>query len=313
MAAMLEPADALKFDPTAGRVIRTPPGRGYGYWVGGHKVSYDPESGLFALFYRERAPLEFGRGGSCVVALSTDGVDFSTVWTADKSELASGSIEVGHVVRHDDSEWRLYVSYERAKTSVWRIDVITADHPANFVAQSRRTVLEPGDFGIAWIKDPWILRDEDGAYDLYAAVPARSAPRVEGAVVTAGSIDATVLAHSDDGFYFPTIEYVFEAAGDDSWHGRRGRLDSLFPFGDGLVGTYSGGRTMYDNYEEWCGLVQSPDGRSISRIPTPGPWVVSPHGCVRYVWGLVVEGRTFFYYEYTTEDGSHDLRVVIID
>lgn len=305
-------ADALAFDPTHGTVIRTPAGRGYGYWVGGHKVSYDPHSGLFALFYRERAPLELGRGGSCAVALSTDGIDFSTVWTADKADFDATSIEVGHVVRHDPGEWRLYVSYERAVSRQWRIDMIAADQPANFIAQTRRTVLEPGDYGLTMIKDPWVIRGEDGSYDLFAAVPARTGPTVRGDVITAGPIDATVVAHSADGVYFPTLEYVFEAAGDDSWHGRRGRLDCLFPYEGGWAGTFSGGRTMYDNYEEWCGLVTSPDRRTITRVPTPGPWVVSPHGCVRYVWGLVVGGKVYFYYEHTREDGSHDLRVSVV-
>ena len=57
--------DTLTFDPTEGTVIRTPPGVGYGYLVGGHKVSHDPVSGLFVLFARSRTPLEHGRGGNC--------------------------------------------------------------------------------------------------------------------------------------------------------------------------------------------------------------------------------------------------------
>ena len=56
---------ALQFDPGEATVVRTPPGVGYGYWVGGHKVSFDEASGTFALFYRERTPLEAGRGGVC--------------------------------------------------------------------------------------------------------------------------------------------------------------------------------------------------------------------------------------------------------
>ena len=89
------------FDPSAGTVIRTPPGTGYGYWAGGHKISHDPVSGTFALFYRERTPLEQGRGGRCAVALSDDGVVFEDVWRASKDEFNASSIEVGHCVRHD--------------------------------------------------------------------------------------------------------------------------------------------------------------------------------------------------------------------
>ena len=76
------PAWLERFDPNEGAVIRTPPGTGYGHWVGGHKVSHDPVSGTFALFYRERTPLEKGRGGRCAVALSDDGLVFEDVWRA---------------------------------------------------------------------------------------------------------------------------------------------------------------------------------------------------------------------------------------
>ena len=115
---MDNPAKELAFDPSEGTVIRTPPGHGYGYWVGGHKASHDPDTGTFAIFYRERHPLEKGRGGTCAVALSTDGVEFTDVWRADKAELAASSIEVGHPVRIPEGEWRLYISYEIAGSPV---------------------------------------------------------------------------------------------------------------------------------------------------------------------------------------------------
>ena len=62
-------ASSLKFDPTKGHVIRKPLGTGYGFWVGGHKVTYDAESGFFIIFYRVRTPLEKGRGGSVIQQL----------------------------------------------------------------------------------------------------------------------------------------------------------------------------------------------------------------------------------------------------
>jgi hypothetical protein len=305
--------DVPRFDPSDGTVIRHPPGKGYGYWVGGAKVSFDPASGTFALFYREREPLERGRGGRCLVAISTDGVAFDDVWEATKAELASSSVEVGHVVRHDASEWRLYLSYEREVQRTWRIDVLRAASPGDFDAQHRRTVLEPGHFGLPWIKDPWVNRTADGGYRLYCAVPSRREPNVEGNVVWARPEDATVLAESADGLYFPSIEYVYEPPGDDSWHGHRGRVDARFPYRGSWLATFSGGRTMYDQYEERCGLMASPDERSFVVLDTGGPWLESPHGCVRYVHAIEVGSRLFFYYEYTRADGAHDLRVSIVD
>jgi hypothetical protein len=153
----------------------------------------------------------------------------------------------------------------------------------------------------------------DGRYWLYSAVPGRTAPEVAGNTVFAKPLDASVLAVSDDGLYFPTIEYVFEGTGQDNWHGRRARLGSMFKWEDGWIATWDGGRTFYDNYEEWCGLASSPDGRRFTRISAEEPWVTSPFGSVRYVFGLRVEHRIYFYYEYTREDLSHDLRVATVD
>lgn len=302
-----------RFDPAEGRVIRTPPGTGYGYWAGGHKISHDPASGTFALFYRERTPLEHGRGGECAVALSRDGIEFEDVWRATKAQFNSSSIEVGHCVRHDDSEWRLYVSYEVAGTAVWRIDVLRAPEPAAFSAQERRTVANPTDFGLPWIKDPFIRRDAAGRYLMYAAAPARSGVMVDGSRIHAAPRDAGVLAESDDGLYFPTIQYVFEPPGDDTWQGRRCRLNSVLPWGSGYLAWYDAGRTTYDDYEEWCGLAVSDDGKAFTRISEAGPWTRSPYGCVRYLDAVRVADTVYLYYEYTREDHAHDLRVAAID
>lgn len=306
--------DALAFDPTEGTVIRTPPGTGYGYWVGGHKVSFDPASGLFVLFARSRTPLEHGRGGSCEVAVSEDGLTFDTVWTASKDDLASSSIEVGHPVPDGEGGWRLYVSYERPAQRDWRIDVLEASHPERFDAQHRRTVLQPQQFGLSFIKDPWVIEREPGVVDLFAAVPARRGPAVDGDRVTIADDDATVVTTSQDGRIFRELTYVFEGTGEPTWDGHRGRLDSLFrtKAEDGWVGFYSGGRTMYDNYEEWAGIVTSGDARTFTRVTTDGPFVTSPYGCVRYLWGVPVGDQLHIYYEYTREDRSHDLRVSVV-
>jgi hypothetical protein len=293
----------LHFDPSAATVVRSPQGFGYGNWVGG-KVSFDPVSGVFALFYRERRPLEHGRAGVCGIAVSEDGVVFTDVWTATKDDFAANSVEEGHCVRVGD-EWRCYVSYEMRGTSTWRIDVLRAGRIEDLEVQGRRTVLWPHDYGIPWIKDPFVTFVDDQTW-LYAAVPPRTGPVIDGNVVHAGPLDATVLATSEDGMYFPTIEYVFEAPCDDSWNGRRARLNSVIPWGDGYLATYDGGRTFYDNYEEHAGIAASPDGRVFER--STERWVSAPDGGVRYACAVPARGSTFVYFEYTRPDGSHDMR-----
>ena len=301
--------ERLRFDASEGEVVREPPGAGYGNWVGG-KVSFDPQTRQFVLFYRERRPLEHGRAGRCAVAVSEDGVAFNDVWDASKADFNANSIEEGHCLRVGE-EWFLYVSYEMAGTSTWRIDLLRAPGPGAFETQGRRTILSPSDFDLPWIKDPYVLPVDDELW-LYAAVPAREGAEVTGDVVTAAPMDATVRARSGDGIYFPQIEYVFEAPGDDTWHGRRARLNSVIPWESGFLGLFDGGRTFYDNYEEKAGLAWSEDGSSWTRLETEGPWLTSPYGTVRYVCAVAADDRVHFYYEYTREDGSHDLRVVAV-
>ncbi|MFV2000078.1 MAG: hypothetical protein ACC654_06920 [Acidimicrobiia bacterium] len=301
---MTDSLTTISFDPSESVVVRTPPGVGYGNWVGG-KVSYDDESGRFVLFYRERRPLEHGRAATCGISASEDGITFADVWTATREDFNANSIEEGHCIRFK-GRWMVYVSYEIKGTSMWRIDLLEADDLATIDTQTRRTVLAPQDFGLDWIKDPYLRRMGDEIW-LYAAVPPRSGPRSDGDVVHAAPLDATVLAVSADGRYFPTIEYVFEAPDDDSWHGRRARVNSMIEWNDGYLAMFDGGRTFYDNYEEHAGLATSTDGRSFERLADP--WITSPYGCIRYVCAVDTPRDRFFYFEYTTQDGSHELRV----
>ena len=300
--------DRLRFDPSQGTVVREPEGRGYGYWAGGAKVSFDASSGTFVLFYRQRSPIEKARGGHCAVALSEDGIAFTDVWTSTKEQFAASSIEVGHCLRDPSGEWRLYVSYEVAGAPYWRIDVVRGRTIETLDAQSRRTVLQPFEYGLRSLKDP-VVYLRDGRYYVYMAGPPRRPPVPVSDTLAAFPTEATLLGISDDGLYFPELRYVFEAPNIDAWYGKRARVNSLVPIEGGYLALYDTARTFYDTYEEWCALAWSADGLSFERVPLDEPWVRSPYGCVRYVYGLRVANEVYFYYEYTREDLSHDLRV----
>ena len=121
-----------KFDPNQGKTVLQPEGKGYGYWVGGHNVIYDPQEGKFYLYYRLRKPLGRGRGGRCRIAESEDGVVFKDIWEASKDQIDAESIEVGSLIRDPESGlWRLYLSYQ-PHGRPWRVDLLEADHPRNF-------------------------------------------------------------------------------------------------------------------------------------------------------------------------------------
>ena len=304
--------DYLRFDPPEGTVIREPPGEGYGYWAGGHKVSFDERTNQFVLFYRERTPLEKGRGGRCALATSSDGLEFKDVWTATKDEFAASSIEVGHCVRGLDGRWMFYISYEVAGAGYWRVDLIEAEELSSIEAQGRRTVIQPQAFAQRSLKDP-VVYVRDGIYSVFLAGASTNAPRQEGDTIHVGGGDATFVATSTDGRYFSSIRRVFEPPNSDTWHGRRARINSVIREKDGWLAFYDGGRNFYDTYEEWCGLAWSTDGNTYERIDQAQPWIQSPYGCVRYVYAHDADDRVYFYYEYTREDGSHDLRVSVVD
>ena len=126
---------------------------------------------------------------------------------------------------------------------------------------------------------------------------------------SAWGTETTFLARSEDGFYFPSLKVVFKPTQRDTWDGRRARINAIIDDDGCLLAFYDGGRTCYDTYEEWCGIAWSRGGTNFKRIELDEPWVRSPYGCVRYVCALRQPEATYFYYEFTREDGSHDLRV----
>jgi len=300
-----------KFDPEKGKTVLKPEGEGYGYWVGGHKVVFDPAENKFYLFYRTRKPLGKGRGGGCCVAESIDGVSFTTIWEAAKEQLDALSIEVGTLIQDPSSgNWRLYLSYQ-CTGGVWRIDLIQADHPRNFDAWHHRTVVQPGEFGLASIKDPGVYI-VGGLYYMFANVLARKAWEEDdsGRRTLYGS-DATVLLTSPDGIYFRSLKFVFEPGGGapGEWGRFRSRLNSIIYLPPVYVGFFDGGGSVYDMYEEQSGVAISHDLDHGTRVSADGPWVAGPHGCVRYIDALRVKDEIWYYYEYTLKDKSHELRV----
>jgi hypothetical protein len=256
--------------------------------------------------------LENGRGGRCAVAVGGDGITFEEVWTADKEAFAASSIEVGNPIRSPDGDWRLYISYEVAGARYWRIDLVRGNSLENLNVQGRRTVFQPSDFGFRSLKDP-VVYLRDGRWWVYLAGPARERLSRKAEQVFASPLDATLLGRSDDGLYFSELEWAFEAPGTDTWHGRRARINSVISTDNGWLALYDGGRTFYDTYEEWCGLAWSDDGTRFERLEQEEPWVRSPYGCVRYVFALERPSAIYFYYEFTRVDGSHDLRVSVVN
>ena len=300
-----------RFDPEEGTTVLEPEGTGYGHWVGGHNVVFDPEKQKLYLYYRVRSPLGKGRGAKCRIAESADGFKFHDIWEATKEQLDAESIEVGSLIQDPDSgRWRLYVSYQ-CQNGPWRVDLIEADQPGELNPWHHRTVMQPEEYGLEFVKDPRVYI-VGGQYVVYVNV----SPQTRWVEEESGwrhplGGDATGLMTSPDGIYFSNFRYMFEPGrgAPGEWGHFRARINSVIPLPPIYVAFIDMGSTMYDNYEEWCGIAYSHDLERWTRVSTDGPWVRSPHGCIRYVDALVMGDEIWYYYEYTREDGSHELRV----
>jgi hypothetical protein len=300
-----------RFDPEQGTTVFEPEGQGYGYWAGGHNIVFDPAEGKLYLYYRLRQPLGKGRGGKCRIAESTDGVAFHDIWEATKEQLDAESIEVASLIQDPDSgKWRLYISYQ-CHNGPWRVDLIEADQPAHLDAWHHRTVMQPEDYGLHFVKDPRVYI-VGGLYMVFVAVnPQKRWTEDEAGGRNPLGGDATGLMTSPDGVYFRNFKYVFEPGGEapGEWGLFRARINSVVYLPPVYVAFFDAGSTMYDNFEEWCGVAISHDLEHWRRVSTQGPWVRSPHGCIRYMDALRMGDEIWYYYEYTREDGSHELRV----
>lgn len=299
------------FDVEEGTTIFEPEEDGYGNWIGGMDVVYDPEDKKFYMYHRIRQPLGKGRGQKCRIAQSENGIDFEPVWEAKAKHFRANSVEVGSLIKDPESgKWRLYISYEDSLMERWRVDLLEADEVVDFDPYHHRTVLQPYDYGVEWIKDPRVYI-VGGLYHIFANVPVEKqwGEDEDGTRHPKGQ-DATVLATSPDGKRFRNFKYIFEPGqGTQGEQGLfRARINSVVYLPPAYVGFIDMGETYYDNYEEICGLAISHDLKEWCRVTTDGPWVESPYGNIRYMNALRLGDEIYYYYEYTREDKSHEIR-----
>lgn len=304
------------FDPAEGVTVREPLQPGRGWWAGAPTAYHDDETGTFYLYYRLRKPRELGRGVMCRVAAGSDGLQFQDIWSANREDLNSPSVEKSCIFRLPDGTWQLYISYVDADTNMWRIDCMEANSPDGFDTGSARKVFLPEELGLAGIKDPAVY-NIGGLYHMivsYAPNPAAVSEDLKQTmhgtadVYNTGTVKShTGLATSEDG-----REWLYEgdilSPPEQGWDEYCTRIGSVLSVPPLFVGFYDGSASVAENYEEQAGLALSHDLRCWRRITTAGPWVSSPHGCIRYIEALPVGDAVYYYYEYTREDGSHELR-----
>jgi hypothetical protein len=289
--------NALLPDPGRAVVAIEPPAAGEGHWAGA--PSAVAADGLIYLAYRLRRPIGRGRGYAVVVARSADGERFETLTTVTSEEMDAESLERPSLVRLPDGRWRLYLSCATAGTKHWRVEVLDAGDPADFDPSSRVTVL-PGDPKTG-VKDTVIVR-RDGVWHLWASCHPLADPDEADQMVTG-------YATSLDGLEW-TWHGTALSGRPGLWDARGVRVSAVRFDGDRVLAFYDGRASAAENYEERTGIAEGADPGALIPLGEE-PAALSPHhgGGLRYLEIVdLPTGKVRLYYEYTRQDGAHELR-----
>ncbi|RMD90268.1 MAG: hypothetical protein D6813_09405 [Calditrichaeota bacterium] len=312
------------FDPKEGMTVKEPPGISEGYWVGAPSVLFDPESKKFYLYYRLRWPRgvgELDRGAECRIAESTDGLHFTDIWQAQKTDFPSPSVERGALVKTHQGRWRLYLGLVDTEDNRWRIDLLEADSPAEFDPQKRQCVLSADDIGGEAVKDPyiWHIGSTTFLYVSYAPKPEslpesqRDQLHTQADVFVTGLVKShTGLAISQDGINFRWLGEVL-ASSHGSWDNYCARITSIVPGNPFFIAFYDGCRSVQENFNQRVGMAITTDFFHFHKLTVDQPVLHSPYGngCVRYLDALVHDGKIYYYYEFARPDGAYELRVKV--
>jgi hypothetical protein len=242
------------------------------------------------------------------------------------------SIERTCLTRGLDSVWRLYISHVDPHDRRWRISMLEAEEPDKFDVQSVTPLLTAEDVGSEGVKDPNVFVIGRAYYMLasYATRETSASPETEARKHASGDIYNTGLTRSRTGAAISGDGRTFQWIGDVSpvtsdpmtgaaqpiWDDYCQRIGALAPLGSGgYLAFYDGSASVAENYEEKTGLAVTFDLRTYYSLSAATPSLISPDGTgsLRYVDVLTVGHELFYYYEIARPDGSHELRVNVVE
>jgi len=281
-----------EFKPEEGEIVASPQGKGKGFWVGAASSLFDSQSSKFYLSYRLRSPKE--RGYKCLIGESEDGVNFRSIWEIRKEDLNANSIEGTSLIKDPRGIWRLYLSYEDAVDRRWKVDLFLAEKPEGFQIGKRKRVLEPEHFGVASLKDPFLLLVSNIFY-LFICFSPKGKKWDE----------RTALLLSDDGEDFRWVQEVLSPG--EGWDANCARITSIIYLPPLFLAFWDGREFAEQTTEEKASLAFSFDLLNFTKLGYPLFTSCYASNSMRYISSFILGDTIYLYYEYAVEDGSHKL------
>jgi hypothetical protein len=257
---------------------------GTGNWIGAASALIHDD--YIYLAYRDRHPVEQGRGNRAYVARSPidNGIHFDTLCVIDKEDMDAESLERPALDVTPDGDWDLYLSCATHSSKHWRIERVRARRPQDFSARTRTTIF-PGSAAFG-IKDPVLVRGGD--LRVFATLhPLTGSDENADQMISVDAYSGGPVMVPEPG----------------TWYGRGTRLTAVV----GEYAYFDGRASAAENFEERTGIAKWDGSRYIA---VAGP-ASSPFGggALRYVSAIELPaGRVRLYYESATEYGSHELR-----
>jgi hypothetical protein len=300
----------------SGAVIREPVGAGNGYWVGAPGAFYAADEKAWYLTYRIRRPrgVEPDRGGEARISRSKDLKNWEDIWSVNKSQYGSASIERSAIRKGADGVWRYFTSYVDPTDGRWCTDVISARDPRNFDTASRKSIFKAHPLGLEGVKDPFIF-EHAGTFHMFLsiALPTHNTSDKSHSTLdiynTGECVSATGLATSSDLDNWKWEGVVLKPEGQ-GWDCYCRRINSVIRSDGQFVAFYDGSAGHHENYEEKTGIAVSSDLKTWKVLTPDGPRFTSPHASksLRYIDAHQVGGTTHIFYEMVRADAAHDLR-----
>jgi hypothetical protein len=277
------------------QTIAVPDDRGPGHWVGAPSALV--HDGVHYVAYRQRRPVDDGRGGDVIVArVSGDGT-LTELCRIDKASMDAESLERPALMADGEGRWRLYLSCATRDTRHWRVELLQAASPDAFVTARRRVVM-PGDEHVA-MKDPVVVRDERGWRAWICCHPLDDPDATDRMW--------TDFATSDDGIEWTGHGPALQPQ-PGRWDQRGTRVTAVIERGGTMVAFYDGRANAGENWEERTGIAAGRPGHLRVVGDAPVAQASGAYPALRYT-SVVDDGdRTAVYYEVGCDDGSHELR-----